>query len=126
MATSVRRLSMINSIWRNPSPIGRLQYFKDSILIAGFVFLVLIPSTIMETYEKRGDPFSSSSQIIVLFISLIGVVLSTVLSFKLIFKRARDLEGKNDVNRLKWICLTIVPILSIYGHIILLFKKGKL
>jgi hypothetical protein len=85
----------------------------------------MIPAIIMESYEKNGNPLSNSSQFIIVLISLIGMGLTLVLSFKNIFKRARDLEGKKIVNRLKWVCLTTVPILSLYGYIILLFKKGK-
>ena len=116
---------MLKAIWNDKSGIGRLEYFKNSMLIPFVVIPFFIPNVFSEAYESIGQPFSPFVNLGCGIVALIGLALLAVLISKNIFKRARNLENLQNINRAKWFFLSFFPFVAIYGQFCLLFKKAK-
>lgn len=117
-------LGMLKTILADPTPVGRLAYFKNTFLIALVQIVLMAPSKVGEVFEKQGQPFPEGIQLGLLIVGLLGSIFAIVLSAKNIFKRARDIEGKLDINKWKWGFIGLFPIVAIFGQLYLLFKTS--
>lgn len=117
---------MFSSILRDKSPIGRFFYLKF-LLFSGLIQIPFqLPLKVAEVFEKQGRPFSGLTEVIVAILAILGFILFFVMSLDITFKRARDLEQRENINKLKWFLLAYFPIVAFYGQFCLFFKKGRI
>src|SRR4051812_14444986 len=96
---------MLSYFWNKTSPISRLTYIKCLFLNHILLFLTMAPMIVIENYEKNGVQISTLISLLCVLLFLFGFILFVILSFKTIFNRAIDIEGKQNINRLEWFFL---------------------